>query len=148
MPRCEGRTKCGTRCRKIVGISSSDEPIFCHTHQPWIAPECSCCLEPISKNVVIKLPCDHNFHHDCIKKWFQQDKDSCPMCRTELSQSFIMKIDHMWWERRQKLRGPIIINLGVYGLLTLPRRQDMTDQQIIMNVVTKCLDHLHRTIEN
>ena len=28
----------------------------------------------------IILPCKHNFHQKCIKKWFQQSP-TCPLCR-------------------------------------------------------------------
>ena len=45
---------------------------------------CSICLEPIKKNL-LKLPCNHFFHGDCINQWShrfeQQNRKNCPMCR-------------------------------------------------------------------
>ncbi len=47
---------------------------------------CSICLENFSKSTIelkdeeFCTPCNHKFHHDCIKKWFDK-KDDCPLCK-------------------------------------------------------------------
>lgn len=64
--------------------------------------ECYICLEVIRNNK-FKLKCDHIFHKECIKLWFNKNnyklcKDtckcnnrysSCPMCRNEINISYI-----------------------------------------------------------
>ena len=44
-----------------------------------IDEECSICLD---KNELewISLPCEHKFHQDCLKNWFNVNS-SCPICR-------------------------------------------------------------------
>ncbi|CAG9327487.1 unnamed protein product [Blepharisma stoltei] len=43
---------------------------------------CAICLEPIRVNsVCIILPCDHAYHHICLKNWVVI-RCICPMCRT------------------------------------------------------------------
>lgn len=42
--------------------------------------DCSICIEPIKSNSsIVKLPCGHIFHPECIKQWFQGSK-RCPNC--------------------------------------------------------------------
>jgi len=47
-----------------------------------ICPICCCEIEKKAKNVM-KLPCKHKFHKDCIKKWHARKK-VCPVCRATL----------------------------------------------------------------
>ena len=46
--------------------------------------ECSVCKEEFKlTEKVIKLPCNHVFHPNCINTWLSQH-NSCPTCRYEL----------------------------------------------------------------
>jgi len=46
--------------------------------------DCSVCqCEFELDEEVVKLPCDHLFHSDCILPWFKMN-NSCPVCRFEL----------------------------------------------------------------
>jgi E3 ubiquitin-protein ligase RNF115/126 len=46
--------------------------------------DCSVCKDEFDlDSKLIKLPCDHYFHKDCIKPWLEQ-RNSCPTCRFEL----------------------------------------------------------------
>lgn len=42
---------------------------------------CSICFESGNN---WKLPCGHDFHKECICKWFKS-KSNCPLCRTEFN---------------------------------------------------------------
>jgi hypothetical protein len=45
---------------------------------------CNICIE--SYNVgetVVQLPCDHNFHLNCIQNWLCKEKVNCPICRKD-----------------------------------------------------------------
>ena len=46
--------------------------------------ECCICLENINEPERYILQCDHNYHTDCIMKWFSQDKKTCPTCRDRI----------------------------------------------------------------
>jgi hypothetical protein len=42
--------------------------------------ECSICFAKIRAKMLYRLPCEHIFHEDCIKKWINE-QNSCPLCR-------------------------------------------------------------------
>jgi hypothetical protein len=42
---------------------------------------------------ITKLPCEHCFNSEAIKKWLFQENNHCPVCRTEL-ESIEIKIDN------------------------------------------------------
>ena len=44
---------------------------------------CSICLDTIEdESSLYKLmPCQHDFHADCIVNWFRKKEDACPSCR-------------------------------------------------------------------
>jgi ribosomal protein L37AE/L43A len=46
--------------------------------------ECSICQELFEEgNTVLKLPCRHVYHVDCVTHWLEQNH-TCPLCRLEL----------------------------------------------------------------
>jgi Zn finger protein HypA/HybF involved in hydrogenase expression len=48
-------------------------------------PSCPVCSEEFSVGVtVLKLPCTHVFHRECVFPWLEQ-RQNCPICRAELS---------------------------------------------------------------
>jgi hypothetical protein len=50
--------------------------------------ECSICLDAILGDL-IRLPCNHRFHVNCVKPWFHdQGQHTCPTCRTPLVNSW------------------------------------------------------------
>jgi len=46
--------------------------------------ECVICLEEITVDTLQTTKCKHDFHEQCLQNWFNNDKNTCPMCRTEL----------------------------------------------------------------
>ena len=52
-----------------------------------ISMSCCICREDYLENIdkkTILIGCHHDFHVDCLKKWVNQNKKSCPTCRTGL----------------------------------------------------------------
>lgn len=52
-----------------------------------ISISCCICREDYLENMekkTILIGCHHDFHIDCLKKWVNQNKRSCPICRTSL----------------------------------------------------------------
>ena len=45
---------------------------------------CPVCMEEHDGKTIVELKCKHVFHFSCIKKWVEERKNSCPLCRTEL----------------------------------------------------------------
>jgi hypothetical protein len=60
--------------------------------QAWASfsdEDCSVCLQTMSKEQVIRTPCQHHFHHPCFAKWARSnllvsELVICPLCRAEL----------------------------------------------------------------
>ncbi|GJS04715.1 probable E3 ubiquitin-protein ligase XERICO [Tanacetum coccineum] len=45
--------------------------------------ECSVCLSVLDHGDEIrKLKCKHTFHKVCVDKWLEQDRPTCPICRS------------------------------------------------------------------
>ncbi|TNV77307.1 hypothetical protein FGO68_gene11254 [Halteria grandinella] len=46
--------------------------------------DCAVCYAAFQKGDQLKrLPCKHEFHTACIKKWYGE-RDTCPMCRKRI----------------------------------------------------------------
>lgn len=46
--------------------------------------DCSVCKDEFDlQSKLLKLPCNHYFHGECVKPWLEQ-RNSCPTCRYEL----------------------------------------------------------------
>ena len=42
--------------------------------------QCIICFENINNSNKYTLECNHNYHIDCIMKWFRNGNNKCPMC--------------------------------------------------------------------
>jgi hypothetical protein len=59
-------------------------PVTKHKRDSNEEVNCSICLENFKLNDnVIKLPCKHEFHPECLNGWLK-NKSTCPMCRCEI----------------------------------------------------------------
>jgi len=74
MPRCKEFTLKGKRCKKFC----IDDWDICWNH----SPVCSICLDKLVSRNTQFLPCKHEFHHDCIERWLDENS-SCPCCRSD-----------------------------------------------------------------
>ncbi|WP_252177398.1 RING finger domain-containing protein [Endozoicomonas sp. 4G] len=56
-----------------------------------IGAECTVCKEPfVPTSNIVKTPCNHLYHVDCLHQWLKQREEdhsiiNCPTCRTELN---------------------------------------------------------------
>ena len=71
--------------------------------------ECSICFkEFLFEMKVVRLPCGHLFHRNCIQKWLRQ-KCTCPVCRWELATSdSIFEHGRVARMRRRKIRVNVL----------------------------------------
>lgn len=66
----------------------------------WVSSgECIICLEDYvsGESLVLRLPCGHEFHEDCIRKWLLRRKRTCPICK--------MDVTAVVSEQQRKARG-------------------------------------------
>eukprot|EP00253_Pinus_taeda_P004785 PITA_04785 len=64
--------------RKTKGKGSSDDKDCLHT-------SCPICLDEfVVKQQLLRLPCNHKFHLDCLMPWIKSHA-LCPICRFDLS---------------------------------------------------------------
>jgi len=50
-----------------------------------IKEKCCICIDDIISGKYVKLPCDHEFHYDCVRKWFAEQL-VCPVCRHSIEE--------------------------------------------------------------
>lgn len=47
--------------------------------------ECSICLQSMDSHIEnIRLKCQHSFHKQCVKRWFETGTGTCPLCRADV----------------------------------------------------------------
>jgi hypothetical protein len=76
-----------------------------------IEEDCSICLESLYQKQVMCLPCQHYFHHSCLKQALEQKLYTCPLCRYDLTNA-LMKTDFKF----PVVYNPHVFNDGVYGM--------------------------------
>lgn len=68
----------------------------CCVKLPWSEKceheECSICLSETCSGEGGHLECGHVFHNDCIKKWIENNKSTCPMCRSSFDNNKILDV--------------------------------------------------------
>jgi hypothetical protein len=50
--------------------------------------ECCVCMEDLAAQDLVRLPCSHSFHRECIVPWFYKAA-TCPMCRHDISKQLV-----------------------------------------------------------
>jgi len=78
MPKCSSKTKSGRKCQRSVKTTGD----VCPTHKNT----CSICMEMIESSMNT-LPCKHQFHTECINKWKDEGKNTCPCCRIKFKET-------------------------------------------------------------
>lgn len=49
---------------------------------------CSICQSGYKTHMIATLPCDHDFHHTCLKRWLINYGASCPLCNQPVEELF------------------------------------------------------------
>lgn len=73
MPTCGAPTKNGNPCRAKVQTENE----LCHRHKNT----CSICYQPMLESNTRELGCSHRFHTECIERWKEAGRNTCPLCR-------------------------------------------------------------------
>jgi hypothetical protein len=73
--------------------------------------DCAICLSIINKKKRVTLKCQHQFHKECLKTWFQIE-NSCPVCKqsAEIINNDKKEITYYNNNKLHKLNGPALIN--------------------------------------
>jgi hypothetical protein len=110
----------GTRSRRAVKLLK--ETIKANDN------ECPLCLEPMTKNITIALPCGHIFHTKCIKQALRYN-NKCPNCRRVITNVSLQtrSINRARTRNRRTFRNlvfrPLQILRNLYNARTIRNRQ-------------------------
>lgn len=75
----EGVPRRGTACRSVVQSFPKMKACDCDV------TECRVCLQSVSpQDQILRLPCQHGFHEECITKWACEYRGDCPLCGKSL----------------------------------------------------------------
>ncbi|KAF1804671.1 hypothetical protein V8B55DRAFT_1446763 [Mucor lusitanicus] len=96
-------------------------------HDPECGTECAICTELFEAMELAKLPCNHEFHSECILHWLRLNS-SCPMCRQSIS-------DH---EQQQQQQQPVASTQNEPDLIIM--RREMADRMYLENAPLHYMD--------
>jgi hypothetical protein len=104
--------------------------------------DCPICLEPLTTDVRIALPCGHRFHEECIKRSLTSTGGRCPKCR-----AVVTNIPYISIERQIQPQPPVPPSI----LDPARRRQllDLEPLQLIQHLIVRNqeLDVIEESIE-
>jgi len=128
-------------CRKAVGVVKIEGHFpVCFTKG---SPTCAICLSTIeSTDPCRKTTCNHEFHADCIMKWWTKEKGKlvdCPTCRE--AQRVAVKVRQVNLEVPQKEQEPRVTPDWHSSQSQHPRQQKTTSEPLdaIANVCACCV---------
>ena len=75
---------------------------------------CSICLDTIEDDSSLYklMPCEHEFHADCIVKWFRKKEDACPNCRDKPNQEEEEVINLLTYVNNFQYLAPVYKKFG------------------------------------
>ena len=84
--------------------------------------DCPICLEPLTTDVRIALPCGHRFHEECIKRSLTSTGGRCPKCRAVVT--------NIPYTPQQPLTAALDIRQQIEQLLSRRRELEILEQDI------------------
>jgi hypothetical protein len=106
--------------------------------------DCPICLEPLTTDVRIALPCGHRFHEECIKRSLTSTGGRCPKCRAVVTNIPYISIERQIQPQPPLPPPPIILD-------PIQRRQllDLEPLQLIQHLIVRNqeLDVIEESIE-
>ena len=112
-------------------------------HKPYFFQDCSICHEELDGNapsggqVCISKRCFHVFHEVCIKKWLNQEKDTCPNCKLQhfavyelLPNPEYLEEYQKWKEDPEHYEIDNPENIRPPQLRGLKRREELTSEEV------------------
>jgi hypothetical protein len=64
--------------------------------------DCPICLEPLTRDVRIALPCGHRFHKECIRRSLTSTGGRCPKCRAVVTNIPYISIEEQELEEEEE----------------------------------------------
>jgi len=76
------RSKASRKIQSRVRGKQTRKVINREKNTMTIVNDCPICLEPMTTDVRIALPCGHRYHKDCIQQALTSTRGKCPKCKT------------------------------------------------------------------
>lgn len=76
---------CAAAVRRLPKIAPDSSELI--DPEDGSAMDCAICMDRLSgsPNLVVRCPCDHYYHDECLLEWCQSHLD-CPLCRTQVGE--------------------------------------------------------------
>jgi len=106
--------------------------------------DCPICLEPLTNNVRIALPCGHRFHEECIKRSLTSTGGRCPKCR-----AVVTNINYPSNERQIQPPPPLPPPPNILDPIQRRQLLDLEPLQLIQHLIVRNqeLDVIEQSIE-
>jgi len=100
--------------------------------------DCPICLEPLTTDVRIALPCGHRFHEECIRRSLTSTGGRCPKCR-----AVVTNIPYISTQESQRQIQPL------FQIQSHIRVLDLEPLQLIQHLIVRNqeLDVIEQSIE-
>lgn len=118
--RCTGKTLKGTRCKRKT--SSDYRRCLYHADPKDV---CSICCDNIEPNKMRETKCGHQYHRSCIRQWFSNGNNTCPICRHEVKNT----------PKRTEYRVSFNNNIVAHVYIDNKYATDDTFTEIFMNLL-------------
>ena len=85
-----GHQFCLYFCTQLMRLSLKE---FVKIHKKM--QNCPTCFEPLtsgSTNHTVTTPCGHLFHINCVQGWIARGNQTCPQCRSDISNDKLLRI--------------------------------------------------------